>query len=110
MDASSVCRTDTFLHTAWPFAMACDDVTVALAAFEAERPFTNMAKSKSVDFQAESRESPVGPNADREAMVTVIDDALRLYRFCEPERALIVQVVCDALLKPSPIKPESRPE
>jgi hypothetical protein len=47
-------------------------------------------------------------SADRTTLSTVIDQALRSEDFCEPERGLIVQIVCSALLGTSAEKVDAQ--
>lgn len=46
--------------------------------------------------------APQSSVRDRKALSETIDAALKAQAFCEPERSLIVGIVCDSLFGPSP--------
>ena len=59
---------------------------------------SHMTKLIPNDVRGDGRLAQPDPAYDRKSLSEVIDLALKYNRFCDVERALIVQIVCDALL------------
>jgi hypothetical protein len=67
-----------------------------------------MNNPSNVDVREEPRCTSSGQVPDRKAMATTVNAALKSHGFCEPECALIVQIVCDALSRVTPEPVENR--
>lgn len=66
---------------------------------QALRDFAMTGKTDCME-QAEAQHvlSSVMLTTDRRTLSEIIDVALKRHAFCEPERGIIVQVVCDSLI------------
>ncbi len=61
-----------------------------------------MTKTNHFEVRSENRCSLPAALPDRKTLAEAVDEALKQNRFCDPERTLIVQIVCDTLAKSLP--------